>query len=68
MPQSINIQYVRSAKLCPNTIHIKPGNTFCSVCVEIQMQGCACLIVLWHVDPLLGNDREKSNFTIYVAK
>jgi hypothetical protein len=25
-------------------------------------------IILWHVDPLLSNDREMSNYTIAVTK
>jgi hypothetical protein len=25
-------------------------------------------LILWHVDPLLGNDREKSNFTTTLSK
>jgi hypothetical protein len=29
---------------------------------------CSCLIIVWHVDPLLGNDREISSYTTAVAR
>jgi hypothetical protein len=29
---------------------------------------CFRLNILWHVDPLLGNDRETSNYTTAVSR
>jgi hypothetical protein len=49
-------------------LHVQPIRTFSIVQIEEAYKITKCLIIIWHVDPLLGNDSEVSSYPTAFAK